>query len=800
VIGALRLLAQLAIVAHAPDSAQVCDAVDVTVAVSAPSNLAPRLTPPAFEPFDLLRATSSATSDGARVTSEYLFTLTTARAGEYVIPSFVASVDGQAVRSAPLHVLVRASRFRPPPAVIARARIDTSDEINLAALTPAETVYVGQQATYEVAVFLNQSARERLRRNPTFYPPEMQAMLAYDLPPAPPRGAGSGRRGSQCFDALVYRRALFPLIPGRVVIPPAQLVYSIGLSSTSLFSREESRELQTDSVSIVAVDPPQPGRPPEYVGAVGAMRVESHLDSASSSRVGDPVLFTVKVSGSGNVKLFPRPRLAIPWASVVAADERVRVDSTGTRVAGAKEFDWVLTPRIAGEFDVPPVRYGYFDPARARYDVAQTQPSHLSVGAGTLASADTGSAETVLAIRTRFRGESSPPLHTRPGFWFVLAIAPVPAALARMRRRRRTRVSRSRPMDPMRALVTTGDHAAADPSALRRQFVRVLAQRLGCSPEDFTHQGALDRALRRAGVSHQTSERAEALLRELDAAAYANRTLRPEAGRHAITIAREVDREALSRGELPYWIPAILLAAFVGIAAPAIAGDPASDHFARGVSAYLRDDYVVARDAFATAATLAPNAPDAWANFGTASWAVSDTAAAVYGWREALAMEPDAADVQQRVSLAHDYGMDDPGWVPDVARNAASWLIGLLWIAAWALAWGVVRSERLFALRRWPAPIAACAVLLGLASIELQIRVSGRQLGVVRHATAVVTDPAIGMDRGPSIAAGEMVRVLGRRGVWTRVESAAGRDGWIPSGELLWIGDRRVPSAAPRRD
>ena len=151
--------------------------------------------------------------------------------------------------------------------------------------------------------FLNETVRERLRRNPTFFPPDMQSMLAYDLPTRadPPRR----QVGSHCFDALVYQRALFPLMPGRFSIPPAQLVYSLPLSA-SFFSREETHELQTDSTVIVAIEPPTQGRPADYGGAVGNLRVAAKLDTVAS-RVGDPMRLTVRVSGTGNVKLFPRP-------------------------------------------------------------------------------------------------------------------------------------------------------------------------------------------------------------------------------------------------------------------------------------------------------------------------------------------------------------------------------------------------------------------------------------------------------------------------------------------------------------
>ena len=140
-------------------------------------------------------------------------------------------------------------------------------------------MYVGQQATYTVAVFLNAAVRNRLRRNPTFYPPDMQSMLAYDVPSvgAEPRATGT----ANCFDALIYRRALFPLQTGRLVIPPAQLTYSLPVGA-SFFSREESHELQTDSAVIVAIDPPAAGRPADFDGAVGSFRLSMRTQSPTA--------------------------------------------------------------------------------------------------------------------------------------------------------------------------------------------------------------------------------------------------------------------------------------------------------------------------------------------------------------------------------------------------------------------------------------------------------------------------------------------------------------------------------------
>lgn len=790
----LAVAAQIAIVAHAPDTVRACDAVEISVAVSGPASGIPRLVSPSLRPFDVLLGAAARLTYGPgsrpSVVAEYRFVVTTDQVGQFTIPAFEARTQSASVQSQPLTLVVIPVRSSGVPSVVARARIDTAAGLTLGA-SSADTVFVGQQATYDVAVFLNEAARSRLRRNPTFYPPEMQAMLAYDLP-----SAAQGFRqhsGSQCFDALVYRRAVFPLVTGRLVIPPAQLVYSTG-QPTSLFSREESHELHTDSVSIIAIEPPREGRPAEYTGAVGELRVDSRLDSIAS-RVGDPMLFTVRVAGTGNVKLFPRPTVRIPWAGLVAADERVSVDSSGARVGGVKEFDWVLTPRIAGEFDVPPVRYGYFNPWRRRYDVATARGDRLLVAAGALANADTGQADGPMSIRTSYAGPASAPPQSSPIFWLALALAPIPALVARARRRTVRAPAPAEP-DPMRALALAA--AALDPLKLRRSYVRALAQRLGYRPADFTNAGALERALRRAGVSEATAMRAEAQLRELDAAAYSPAgDMGPHAAKRASDLARAVDAEALPRSELPFWIPVVLIAAtLIGAtgataAIAATAANSASASFASGVSSYVRRDYVVARGAFADAVGMDPRSADAWANYGTAAWAAGDTASAMHGWREALSLEPGAGDIRPRASLVRPLDFGAPGWVPSLPANGAVWLFGAMWLAACCLAW-VWRAAPLTLARR-VAPLAAAALLFGVIAMEINARVVGADVAVVRRALALTSDPAVGMDRGPVLGTGELVRVDLRRGTWVYVVAGAAREGWLPAPELMFIADRRIP-------
>ena len=106
------------------------------------------------------------------------------------LPPFVATFGGQRVPSTPIIVNVR-DPINPPPVVLVAARLD--DSHGGASL---DSLVVGQQVDYTVDVLLNETARNRLRRNPTFFPPEMASVLAYDveIPRGPRMAAGASRR------------------------------------------------------------------------------------------------------------------------------------------------------------------------------------------------------------------------------------------------------------------------------------------------------------------------------------------------------------------------------------------------------------------------------------------------------------------------------------------------------------------------------------------------------------------------------------------------------------------------------
>jgi hypothetical protein len=787
--------AQLTVTVTAPDTVRACEPFDIQVVGSVRGAAAPRFIAPVVSPFTIVssHATTQLSSDvfgRSFGVSDVELTLLTDRPGRYALPRFEMRSGRLRARGPSRTVVVVGQRDTSGvPAVVASTDIDTAADVALRAIVVPDTVYVGEQASYQVGVFISPSAREKLRSNPSFVPPQLNELMAYDYPADRRRQPIRRRVGSQCYDVLVYERALFPLSAGRHDLAPAELSYSLAIGA-GFFAGSERRETKSEWVSLTAIEPPEQGRPANYSGAVGDLTLRAHVDS-TGARVGDPMTLTLHLAGEGNIKLLPRPTIAVPWASLVPGDERVSIDTVARRIRGTKDFDWIVTPRAAGVKTIPSITYPFWNPKTKQYEVAATDSLSFTVGEGTLASlADTGSAHAppTLSIRRTLRGEEPLPPPQHPLFAAFAALAPVPALSALAVRRRRRAPKPISGLARLRAV--TRRRARADPSTVRRALIGALIERGVLTPGDLLRADDVIRALRRAGVSPDTAASAATLLDELSAASYAQtRREANDAGRRARAVYGSVDAEARDRTVLAgigAVARSVVLVAVValGASAVALAADPVGSVFARGVHEYDVARFARAAESFDSSASLAPRAVDAWANAGTAHWAAHDTAGAVVAWQHALRLDPLDADVRARLDLTPGPARGALAVVPPVPLTIVA-LLGLgLWWAAWVVATiriaGGARAPRAGAMYALYGLVAAAFV----AYVLLEERLGARTLGVVADPTTLRAIPSLAADPGTPTRTGIIVRVIQRDGRWSHVALATGEDGWIENDRL----------------
>ena len=702
------------------------------------------------------------------------------------------SVQGLAALVAFAPLAVRAQY----PPVVTRSRLDPARGVDFHAILLPDTVFMGQQATYQIGVFLNQEVRRRLRRNPEFIPPETRALLVYDLPDArtPLVGTIDGRQ----YEVHVFQRAFFALSPGRYDVPPSRLTYSLP-QSASFFSREDAHSLRSEALSLVVLPVPSAGRPPDWAGAVGEWRARLRVDSASG-QVGTPLVVTMRIEGRGNVMLIPRPKLAVEWGTVVPADERVELDSALATLRGAKEFDWLVTPRVTGRRVVPTQRFTYFNPVARRFEVTVTRAVDVSVAEGDVVTVDSAFLAAVpdtpapdaavLAIRATPGSSAGTSWLRSPWFLALLLLAPAPAiAGAVARRKRRPRRVRS---NAQRLADAVGEPALGA-AALRRLVHDTLRDRLSLDAGLALARGDLVASLSHEGVTLDTARRTESLLRRLDTAAFGGDASSPApVARDLAAACAAIDAEArrrpgTSRRARDVALAVVLLAAAIApVAGWARQGDEVARSFARARVAYDGGTYGQAALFFRDVTRLQPRLPDAWANAGTAAWMAADTAQAVQGWQRALRLAPLDRDLRNR--LARVRAVQDRGFarVPAVPVQLPPLFLLLVWGAGWALLARRAWHRRPFALRAAWLTVGCGAILLGAAWLDEVQR--GTRLAVVVRPEPLRVIPALGADLGPAPLTGEVAHILRRQGAWMHVRLDGGREGWIAAELLLPLG------------
>jgi hypothetical protein len=98
--------------------------------------------------------------------------------------------------------------------------------------------------------------------------------------------------------------------------------------------------------------------------------------------VGDPITFTIKVSGSGNIDTVPTPKFAgldeFKTYEPTTKTTKDELNTTGERV-----IQQVLIARSPEVKQLPEVRLVYFDPVAKAYKTADQAPMKLVVKAGT---------------------------------------------------------------------------------------------------------------------------------------------------------------------------------------------------------------------------------------------------------------------------------------------------------------------------------------------------------------------------------------------------------------------------------
>ena len=246
-----------------------------------------------------------------------------------------------------------------------------------------ERAYVGQQITVSYDLFYRIQPRNvSFNKLPTFV-----GFWTEDLFVAQQLESHQEMRGDVSYSVAPLRRvALFPTGAGTHAVGTLAVSCDIPqqrsrrgvlddfFAGDPFFGRSRSVLLQSEELQIEVLPLPEQGRPAEFTGAVGRFQLSVEAQPTQVA-VGDPVTLRVLVEGEGNMAAV-QPLQVDAAAGVKLYDPKVEEEERVTNgvYGGRRLFEYILIPEQGGTVNIPPLRFAYFDPHQARYEVLESAP------------------------------------------------------------------------------------------------------------------------------------------------------------------------------------------------------------------------------------------------------------------------------------------------------------------------------------------------------------------------------------------------------------------------------------------
>lgn len=354
------------------------DSITLTIKVSGTQN-SPQPQLPSLPEFRVqsLGTSSSVQIINLKMASSVTFNyrLTPIKKGVFIIQPARVTIDGKILTTEPITLNIKESSAAPKEQT---APVFVQSSVSNAA------PYVNEQVTLTLKLFRKVDIRNiNLNTNYDNFRKE-------DL--------GKEKEYTQSINGINYNVlelsvALFPTKAGNLEIPPAVLDLDVifrnrehrssndplahFFDDSFLFGgrvQTEHKTLQTNPITLKVQPLPETGKPQNFSNLLGQFTISSEI-SKDRIELGDSTTLSVKISGKGNVKDIPEPRLDLENSFKVYPDQpEFKPEIEGSKIAGQKTFKFALLPLHEGKTFVSPITLTYFDPEQKKYVAIKTQP------------------------------------------------------------------------------------------------------------------------------------------------------------------------------------------------------------------------------------------------------------------------------------------------------------------------------------------------------------------------------------------------------------------------------------------
>jgi len=139
------------------------------------------------------------------------------------------------------------------------------------------------------------------------------------------------------------------------------------------------KDMKSQPIDIEVKALPTKDKPESFKGAVGQFTFTSKIDK-TEMKSNDAFTVTYTVSGKGNIELLDLPRPNFP-ADFEVYDPKITTNTKNNSygLSGVKKAEYVVIPRVSGDFTLNPTEFSYFDPSKNKYVTLESDKYELKV-------------------------------------------------------------------------------------------------------------------------------------------------------------------------------------------------------------------------------------------------------------------------------------------------------------------------------------------------------------------------------------------------------------------------------------
>ena len=221
--------------------------------------------------------------------------------------------------------------------------------------------------------------------------PEFEGFLAQDIEIKNIQGQMENYKGRNYMTYVIKQTVLYPQRSGKLEIGSGKVKAVVRVRNQSRgrsFFDDFFDSYQNVSVELnappatVDVKPLPTGKPASFSGAVGSYTMNSEINR-TELKANEAITIKLTIKGNGNIKLVKNPEVIFPNDFEVY-DPKLQNNFTVTAAgaSGTKTIEYMAIPRFAGDFEIPPINFSYFDTKAGIYKTISSQAYKLHVERG----------------------------------------------------------------------------------------------------------------------------------------------------------------------------------------------------------------------------------------------------------------------------------------------------------------------------------------------------------------------------------------------------------------------------------